>query len=149
MKALIKAIILIVVITIIVFFSYFNNTRLINPVTVRYYEELKQTLTQRGYKDQLLVICTKRNKWINEILVKVGDAAPDSRHLNGEALDFLVFDVNSDGRINSRDVDVVYQILDNEILKNSGGVGTYKKQGLLSKQMVHIDCRGYKARWNR
>lgn len=38
--------------------------------------------------------------------------------------------------------------MDKEIIKDKGGVGTYKNQGSFMSQMIHIDCRGTKARWN-
>jgi uncharacterized protein YcbK (DUF882 family) len=116
---------------------------------VWYYKELKKNLVQKGYKDRLLVVCTKRNKWVNYILVKISQAEPNSIHLKGEAIDILVFDVNSDGKSDGKDVDMVYKILDTEIIKDKGGLGTYKNQGLLTTLMVHIDCRGYRSRWNR
>ena len=149
MKSFLKIAAAILLLSVIVFFSYFHNTRLINPVTVGYYKELKQTLKQKGFKDRVLVICTKRNEWINDIFIKISQAEPNSRHLKGEAIDILVFDINSDGKINGKDVDIVYNILDTEIIKDNGGIGAYKNQGLLSRQMVHFDCRGYRAKWNR
>jgi len=73
-----------------------------------------------------------------------------SRHLRGEAIDFIVFDVNEDGNSDHKDVDIVYEILDRKIVKNSGGIGTYKNEtGFINRQMIHIDCRGSRARWAR
>ena len=112
-----------------------------------YYTELKKSLKQNGYSSNLLVISTKRFNWENKLVEKFSVAAKNSRHLNGEAIDFLVLDVNSDGKINLDDVSIVYQILDNEIIKSNGGIGTYKKQNRITRQMIHIDCRGTKARW--
>jgi uncharacterized protein YcbK (DUF882 family) len=106
-------------------------------------------LCQKGYRDNLLVVCTKRSGWINFILVKVSQAAPGSRHLKGEALDFLVLDINSDGKINSENVDIVHKIQDREIIVDKGGIGTYKHENVFTAQLVHIDCRGYRARWNK
>jgi hypothetical protein len=63
---------------------------------------------------------TKRSKWINEIFIKISPAEPESHHLKVEAIDILVFDVNDDGNINGKDVDVVYKILDTEIVKDNG-----------------------------
>lgn len=132
-----------------VFLAYFNNTRLVNPITVAYYTELKETMKREGYKDRMIVVCTKRSAWVNFILNKISQAELNSRHLKGEAIDILVGDINSDGKINGKDVDIVFQILDNEIIKGQGGIGTYKNKNILLKQMVHFDCRGYKARWHR
>lgn len=51
---------------------------------------------------------------------------------------------------NAKDVNIVYTMLNKEIVQSKGGLGTYKNlNGFISKQMVHFDCRGYKARWNK
>ena len=74
----------------------------------------------------------------------------ESRHLIGDAIDFIVFDINGDGSSNSNDVDIVYDILNKQIIKDKGGIGTYKNEkSFINKQMIHIDCRGYWARWAR
>ena len=86
----------------------------------------------------------------NYIQVKLSGAAKKSRHLSGDAIDFIVFDVNKDGIANRKDVDIVYKILDEIIIKNNGGIGTYKNEvSFIDRQMIHIDCRGYRARWDR
>ena len=36
---------------------------------------------------------------------------------NGDAIDFIVFDINNDGRSYSKDVDIVFEIFDKEIIK--------------------------------
>jgi uncharacterized protein YcbK (DUF882 family) len=133
-----------------VFFFYFNNTRLINPQTKAFYKALNDTLRKRGLPTNLLVISTKRYKWHNDIQVKISGAAKDSRHLAGDAIDFIVFDINDDGNSDGKDVDIVFNILDKEIIKNRGGIGTYKNENLfIDKQMIHIDCRVNKVRWAR
>ncbi len=132
------------------FFFYFNNTRLVNPKTTAFYNTLKDTLIQRGFSTNLLIISTKRFKWHNNIQVKFSGAAMESRHLIGDAIDFIVFDINGDGSSNSDDVDIVYDILNKQIIKDKGGIGTYKNEkSFINKQMIHIDCRGYGARWAR
>ena len=132
------------------FFFYFNNTRLVNAKTRTFYTELKDSLKQKGLSAKLLVISTKRVKWHNDIQVKLSGAAKDSRHLIGDAIDFIVFDINDDGQSNSKDVDIIFDILDKEIIKDKGGIGTYKNEkSFIDRQMIHIDCRGYKARWAR
>lgn len=67
----------------------------------------------------------------------------------GDAIDFIVFDINRDGKSDKHDVDIVLNILDKEIIKSKGGIGTYKNENsFIDKQMIHIDNRGYRARWN-
>lgn len=149
MKRLFIFLVIFIGIEVAVFLSYFNNTNLVNPITVSYYTQLKKTLKQEGYKDQMIVVCTKRSQWVNFILNKISQAELRSRHLKGEAIDILVGDVNSDGKINGQDVDIVFHVLDTQIIKDQGGIGTYKDKSILIKQMVHFDCRGYMARWHR
>jgi uncharacterized protein YcbK (DUF882 family) len=132
------------------FFFYFNNTRLANAKTRTFYTELKDSLKQKGFSAKLLVISTKRVKWHNDIQVKFSGAAKESRHLVGDAIDFIVFDVNSDGKSDGKDVDIAFDILDKEIIKDKGGIGTYKNEkGFINRQMIHIDCRDYRSRWAR
>ena len=149
-KRILKFIIAMLLIAVGLFFFYFNNTRLVNPATQNFYTQLKDTLRQRGFSAKLLVISTKRTKWHNDIQVKFSGAAKDSRHLIGDAIDFIVFDINDDGKSNSKDVDIAFDILDKEIIKDKGGIGTYKNENpFIDRQMIHIDGRGYKARWAR
>lgn len=149
-KRIIKFFIAIVLIAAGLFFFYFNNTRLVDAKTRTFYSSLKDSLRQKGFKAKLLVISTKRVKWHNDIQVKLSGAAKDSRHLVGDAIDFIVFDVNDDGKSDSKDVDIVFGILDKEIIRDKGGIGTYKnEQSFIDRQMIHIDCRGYRARWAR
>lgn len=145
-----KLIIIATTITLGIFFLYLNNTSLVNPQTKQFYIDLKKQLSKNGYSTKLLVISTKRVKWHNDIQVKFSSAAKDSKHLAGDAIDFIVFDINKDGISNYKDVDEVYKILDEKIIINKGGIGTYKNEkGFINRQMIHIDCRGYKARWHR
>ena len=149
MKRFLRILAAINLVAIAVFFLYCNNTSLANNKTVAFYNQLKNTLRKRGYKSRLLVISTKRFGWHNYIQTKFTHAAKHSKHLTGDAIDFLVFDINSDGKSDSTDVDIVKTILDKNIVNNLGGLGTYKTdKGFLNQQMVHIDCRGYRARWN-
>jgi len=148
-KKIFYIVLIFLLLSVSVFFLYFNNTRLAAPQTANYYQQLKETLRSRGYSPNLLVICTKRHAWVNKLLVWLNDAATDSRHLYGEAIDFVVFDVNGDGRSDSKDVDIAYKILDKEIIVDKGGIGMYThKKGFFNKQMIHIDCRGSGARWD-
>jgi len=115
-----------------------------------FYSQLKKELEKSDYAPNFFVISAKRYGWDNGFLSEFGSAAKNSKHLNGEAIDLLVFDVNKDGESNTEDVDIVFKILSEKIVKNKGGIGTYKKgSNFLSRQMVHFDCRGYWARWHK
>lgn len=84
---------------------------------------------------------------------------PNSRHVYGDAMDFYVDrdndgvmdDLNGDGDNNRRDVDLLYGIVDefkqrpeNQLL--FGGVGSYYKTRHHGG-FVHVDTRGFTARW--
>lgn len=145
---ILKLIFVLFALSLVVFFTHFNNTKQVNPIVAKYYSNLKKSLKKKGYTNNLLVISTKRSKLENKLFQKISVATSNSLHLESIAIDILVLDINSDGKINGKDVDIVYQILDKEIVMDKGGVGTYKNTGLLIRQMVHFDSRGTRARWS-
>jgi len=66
-----------------------------------------------------------------------------SQHIYGKAIDLAIGDINKDGKFNeAADKKIVLLILENDIIKNSGGVGRYP-----GTNAVHFDTRGYYARW--
>jgi uncharacterized protein YcbK (DUF882 family) len=139
---------ILILLSISSFVFYFNNTSSINHKTLAFYATLKEKLKQKGYAPKLIVVSAKRFKWHNVFQVKVARAAPKSKHLTGDAIDFIVFDINNDGQSDNKDVNIVYRILDQEIISNKGGIGTYKtSSSFFYRQMIHIDCRGKWARW--
>lgn len=144
----IRAVLFILLIFVALFFLYANSFKGVNKKTINYFYELKDSLRSQGYYPMLLVTSTKRAKWFNDLAVKYSGAAPKSKHLKAEAIDFVVLDINGDWKVNSKDVDIVYKILNEQIVKNKGGIGTYKNSGI-DCQMIHIDCRGKRARWYR
>jgi uncharacterized protein YcbK (DUF882 family) len=138
------------VLFVILFFTYFNNISGVDPDTQGFYSELKNKLIEKGYDDNLIVVSGTRWKWHNDLLhyFETG-AAKQSFHLKSKAIDVIVRDVNHDGEANKEDVLIVKDLLENEIVGSKGGVGVYlKSNNFFSRQMVHFDCRGYRARWN-
>lgn len=75
---------------------------------------------------------------------KVGGASR-SRHIFGEAVDISVGDINQDGIANIADKEIVLDILENKVIKDSGGIGRYPH----SSRAIHYDTRGYRARWDK
>jgi uncharacterized protein YcbK (DUF882 family) len=61
----------------------------------------------------------------------------------GEAVDIVIDDINKDGYANKTDKDIILDLLENEIIKNDGGIGLYP-----GTDRVHYDIRGTRARWN-
>lgn len=148
MKRLFRILVFVIILSVLIFFLYCNNLALANKEIASHYTSLKKALKDKGYKARLLVVSTKRLAFHNNVQVKFSGAASKSRHLNGDAIDFLVLDVNNDGYRNAKDVDIVTKILVNEIMNHKGGLGTYKNEkSFIYRQMVHIDCRKGKGRW--
>ncbi|NUO83499.1 peptidase M15A, partial [candidate division KSB1 bacterium] len=84
---------------------------------------------------------------------------PNSRHVYGDAADIFIDanndakmdDLNRDGRINERDVRVMYNLLDAlsedaEFQPFLGGLGFYKRTSA-HEGFVHVDTRGVKVEW--
>ena len=129
---------------------YTNSLIGVNEVAKGYLVELKNELNKAGFHSNYFVISGRRWKVDNYILTKFGSAAKNSKHKSGQAIDIIVLDINGDRQVNATDVDIVYKILDQNIIKNKGGLGSYKNEaGFFNRQMIHFDCRGTKARWNR
>lgn len=84
MRRFLKILAVLTLLGIALFFSYFNNTALVDSRTVSFYDRLKDTLSELGYSDRLLVISAKRLKWQNDFQVKTTGAASKSRHLVGQ-----------------------------------------------------------------
>lgn len=148
-KALINLSLVLGVLLLITWF-YTSSLIGVSTITKGYYAELKKELKASGFRPRLLTISGRRWKLDNWFLATFGNAASQSHHKKGEAIDVVVLDVNDDGKADAKDVDIVYGILDKQIIRNKGGIGTYKgENGFFSKQMVHFDCRGRRARWHR
>jgi uncharacterized protein YcbK (DUF882 family) len=77
---------------------------------------------------------------------RVSQAARDSRHQFGDALDLAV-DANHDGHVNSKDTKLValaVEIVERSHPDLAGGMGVYTRG---SPAYVHIDARGKRVRW--
>lgn len=129
---------------------YTNSLIGVDSRAKKYLETLDIELSKKGYPSNYFVISGRRWALDNHILNKFGGAAKKSQHLQGNAIDIIVLDVNMDDKIDGKDIDIIYAILNKEIIRNNGGIGTYKNEkGFFNRQMVHFDCRGKKARWKR
>lgn len=73
---------------------------------------------------------------------KVGGASK-SVHIKGEAIDMVIKDIDKNGIYSDEDKQIVIDILETKIIKNAGGIGKYP-----GTRIVHIDIRGYRARWD-
>ena len=119
-------------------------------------EGLLEDVRSRGYDvDTFGVISGYRTPWYNR---KIGNV-PYSRHVYGDAMDIfidvdrdgLMDDINGDGLRNRQDIDRFFGIVEAfkarpENSRLIGGIGRY---GRTSRHggFVHMDTRGYRARW--
>jgi hypothetical protein len=60
-------------------------------------------------------------------------------------------DLNGDGKVNLRDADILYEAVEEfsqsrEYKEYVGGLSSYRKTST-HPPFIHIDTRGYKARW--
>jgi len=69
--------------------------------------------------------------------------APVSRHISGDALDIVVDDINKDGKRNAADKEILLTLCEKRLIAGQGGIGRYP-----GSQVVHIDLRGKRARWD-
>lgn len=129
---------------------YSNSLVGVDKSALDAYRSLQERVAAQGHYPRFFVISGRRYWLDNKLLQLFSGANRNSRHLQGDAIDIIVLDVNNDGAADSKDVDIVHGILDREIIGDQGGLGTYKgERGLLNRQMVHFDLRGHRARWNR
>lgn len=122
----------------------FKNERIkyvyINEQILRSFFKLTELLATQGYNNSAIRINSAYRTHIHN--KRVGGAR-ESQHLKGKALDLKIGDINKDGKANSIDKQIVAQILEKEIIKNSGGIGFYP-----GTMFIHMDVRGHRARWN-
>ena len=103
--------------------------------------ELRDALEREGYNPNGFSITNgHRHPSYNE---NVGGASK-SRHIQGEAIDLHIGDINNSGKYEKEDKEIVLGLLDEEIIGATGGIGRYP-----GTRAVHFDVRGYRARWDK
>jgi hypothetical protein len=120
-------------------------------------EFILEYINDKGYTaDTFHILSGYRTPYYNALIGNVRY----SRHLYGGAADIfidesprdgLMDDLNKDGRINYLDAEIVYHIIDDMYGKPwymlfAGGLGWYRKTASHGP-FVHIDVRGFRARW--
>jgi len=112
----------------------------INPGILHRFIELQQALREKGYDPDAVRIKSGHRTPSHNLIV---GGAKGSRHQRGDALDLRIGDVDRNGWTDRRDKEIVLRILDGRIIGSRGGLGLYP-----GTQTVHMDLRGYRARWN-
>ena len=120
-------------------------------------EYLLVQVNKKGfYADTFHIMSGYRTPYYNKMLGNV----ELSRHVFGDAADIYIDvnprdgqmdDLNGDGRVNIKDANLLYNTVEEsynnrEYKEYIGGLGLYRKTSSHSP-FIHIDTRGYKARW--
>jgi hypothetical protein len=123
-------------------------------------ERVLEEINRAGIRtDSLTIMSGYRTPWYNRA---IGNRTTSSRHVYGGAADIFIDvnprdgqmdDLNQDGKIDKKDADYLYDLLQSwttEAWWESliGGMASYKANNAHGP-FVHIDERGYPARWSR
>lgn len=126
----------------------------ISPDDARYFQYLcldKKII----YRFLDLILTLRKNGYTDDFEIKDGYRYPSfnkrtggatfSQHIYGLAIDIYIGDVDKDGIFTEKkDKKIVYDYLDKNIIKNTGGLGRYP-----GGNVVHFDIRGHRARWDK
>lgn len=108
----------------------------INPIILFRFIEIQNELEKAGHdRDGIRIISGHRTPGHNR---NVGGKS-ESRHMMGDALDIKIGDLNGDGVATREDKKLLLPIL-RKVVGGTGGLGVYAMS-------VHIDARGFRARW--
>ena len=119
-------------------------------------ERLLEEVQARGFEVETFgIISGYRTPFYNK---QIGNVAY-SRHIYGDAMDIFIDadgdgrmdDLNGDGHRNADDINMFYDLVNSVKLRPEnaqlvGGVGRYNKTSRHGG-FVHVDTRGYRARW--
>lgn len=123
---------------------------------IRKLELIRERLDESGIQaNTLFLMSAYRTPFYNKAIGNV----KYSRHIYGDAIDIYVDenhdskmdDLNKDGIINMSDTEVIQRVVndidnDPQYKDLTGGMGKYNKNAAHT-YFIHIDTRGYKARW--
>ena len=117
-----------------------------------------QELERRGHPvENIFVVSGFRTPWYNATGGDTQGRGALSRHMYGDALDFAVDndgdgrmdDLNGDGRVTVADARIIAEAaeeVERRFPELVGGIGVYAPTGAHAG-FVHLDTRGYRARW--
>lgn len=130
----------------------------VNPRVLDKVELVVQELERMGHPvENLFAVSGFRTPWYNAKGGNTAGRGALSRHMYGDAMDLavdndrdgLMDDLNGDGRVDLADAKVIGQAVDRVEARHPnlvGGMHYYPPTGG-HRGMVHIDTRGYRARW--
>jgi len=128
----------------------------IQPSLLKKLEYILREANKRGLEtNQFHIMSGYRTPYYNKAIGNVAF----SRHIFGDAADIFIDeksnnymdDLNNDGRVNIADARKLSRVVEESTQKNDymnfiGGLGIYHKT-TSHGPFIHIDTRGYKARW--
>jgi uncharacterized protein YcbK (DUF882 family) len=129
----------------------------LNELLLLKLELILEQVNKHGYPASTFnILSGYRTPYYNDLIGNV----KYSRHLWGDAADIFIDenppddmmdDLNQDGSVNQKDAEIIYEIIDKLYGESwyqhfKGGLGRYKKTSEHGP-FVHIDVRGYRARW--
>ncbi len=120
-------------------------------------ERILQETNARGFRsDSFFIMSGYRTPYYNRA---IGNKTQYSRHVYGGAADFYIDesprdgvmdDLNGDGRVDKRDAAFLYSLVEQlsrqQGWPHRGGLGEYGATASHGP-FVHVDSRGYRARW--
>lgn len=120
-------------------------------------ERILQAVNNDGFSaESLYIMSGYRTPFYNRSI----GSKRHSRHIYGDAVDIyidvspedgVIDDLNKDGKINRKDAAVLYDLIERLSQHESwgmGGLGEYKATSTHGP-FVHVDSRGYRARWGK
>ena len=123
-------------------------------------EDILERINAGGIRtDSFVVMSGYRTPWYNR---SIGNRTSSSRHLYGGAADIYIDvkpvdgvmdDINRDGKLNKADANYLYDQFERWSKeswwsRHTGGLASYGANSAHGA-FVHVDVRGYKARWGR
>lgn len=131
-------------------------------MSVRLLDKLELTLQElerMGHPvENVGVVSGFRTPHYNEFGGSTGGRGTYSRHMYGDAMDFYIDndrdgrmdDLNGDGRVDVEDARVIARAaerVERQYPNLVGGIGIYRPNPGAHSGFVHVDTRGYRARW--
>lgn len=130
---------------------------LINPAMLLKLERLLEVVNDAGHPAKSFHIMSGfRTPWYN---ASIGNKTSVSRHLYGDGVDLFIDedgdnymdDLNGDGVSNKADAQILYSLASLLSAENiddwkGGGLSLYKEKPHRGP-FIHLDARGYQARW--
>jgi hypothetical protein len=112
-----------------------------NEIVHKKLRGINTELVNMGYRPRWFIISQKRYSFYNNLLIN-SVKNDRSKHLKGKAIDIYVIDINSDGKYDMKDFELLKNASDKFATKHKetkGNLYHYFGKGYFSQHMVHIE----------